>query len=95
MVNVDIEKELYEDIKRAVQNKKYHYSSIKFFVQKAIYNELVNSKTYVDNNFDEFYSKLKEMLRSNPELMAKIDEIHHSEVKKIKGKEKKIYIGKL
>ena len=59
MVNVDIDKELYEDIKRAVQKKKYHYSSIKFFVQKAIYNELVNSKTFSDNNFDEIYSRLK------------------------------------
>ena len=95
MVNVDIEKELYEDIKRAVQNKKYHYSSIKFFVQKAIYNELLNSKTFSDNNFDEIYSKLKETLRDNPELRAKIDEIHHSEVKKIRGKEKKFDIEKL
>ena len=53
-------------------------------MQKAIYNELLNSKTFSDNNFDEIYSKLKETLRDNPELRAKIDEIHHSEVKKIK-----------
>ena len=82
MVNVDIDKELYEDVKRAVQKKGYHYSSIKFFVQKAIYNELVNSKTYADNDFDELYSRLKEIIRHNPELKAKVDEIYNSKIKK-------------
>jgi len=87
MVNVDIDKELYEGVKRAVQKRKYNYPSIKFFVQKAIYNELINSKTYVDNDFndfDELYSKLKESIRHNPKLRAKVDEIYNSEIKKIK-----------
>ena len=58
MVNVDIEKELYEDIKKAVQKKKYLYPSIKFFVQKSIYNELLSAKNYPGNDFEEVYSRL-------------------------------------
>ena len=82
MVNVDIEKELYEDIKKIVRQNKYDYASIKFFVQKAIYNELASKNNSSGN--DLFYSKVKELLDSNPELKSKIDEIHDSEVKKLK-----------
>ena len=83
MVNVDIEEELYEDIKKTVKQNKYDYASIKFFVQKAIYNELTASK---NNSLDNelFYSKVRELLDSNPELKSKIDELHDSEVKKLK-----------
>ena len=84
MVNVDIDRELYEGIKRAVQKKKYHYSSIKFFVQKAIYNELHTSKAYSDDDIDELYSKLKETIKYNPELKAKVDDVYDKELKKIK-----------
>ena len=84
MVNVDIEKELYEDIKRTVQKRKYHYPSIKFFVQKSIYNELLSTKNYSDDNFDELYSKLKETIRFNPELRAKVDEMHGKEIKRLR-----------
>ena len=82
MVNVDIDNELYEEIKRAVKNNKYDYASIKFFVQKAIYNELLKSNKNVDA--DEFYSKVKELLDNNPELKSKIDEAHEFEIKKLK-----------
>ncbi|MEK6983473.1 MAG: hypothetical protein AABX33_02785 [Nanoarchaeota archaeon] len=82
MVNVDIDKDLYEDVKKAVKKKKYDYASVKFFVQKAIYNELLKSKDSFDS--DKFYSKIKEFLKSNPELMSKIDETYSSEIKKIK-----------
>jgi predicted methyltransferase len=84
LVNVDIDKDLYEDIKKLIKKNKYNYSSIKFFVQKAIYNELLNNKNTFDDNFDKFYSKLKEILQHNPELKSKIDEVYASEIKKIK-----------
>lgn len=84
MVNVDIDKELYEDIKRAVKKNKYDYASVKFFVQKAIYNEILKSKDNFDTDFDKFYSKIKEFLKNHPELMSKVDEVYSSEVKKIK-----------
>ena len=82
MVNVDIEEELYEDIKKTVKQNKYDYASIKFFVQKAIYHELASKNNSSGN--DLFYSKVKELIDSNPELKSKIDEIHDSEVKKLK-----------
>ena len=82
MVNVDIDKDLYEDVKEVIKKKKYDYASVKFFVQKAIYNEILSSKDSFD--FDKFYSKIKEFLKNNPELMSKIDEVYSSEVKKIK-----------
>lgn len=43
MVNVDIDGDLYEDIKSLVKQNKYDYPSVKFFVQKVVYNELRNS----------------------------------------------------
>lgn len=87
MVNVDIDKELYESIKNAVQKKKYVYPSIKFFVQKAVYNEILSSKD-PDIDIDGFYSRLKELLQSNPKLKSKVNDIHNMELKKIKkGKE--------
>ena len=82
MVNVDVDNDLYKDIKEVIKKKKYDYASVKFFVQKAIYNELLKSKDNLD--FDKFYSKIKEFLKNNPELMSKIDEVYSSEVKKIK-----------
>ena len=84
MVNVDIDKELYEHIKGVIKKKKYDYASVKFFVQKAILNELNHSKKDSEIDFEKFYAKLKEFLRNNPELMSKIDEVYFSEVKKIK-----------
>ena len=83
MVNVDVDNDLYKDIKEVIKKKKYDYASVKFFVQKAIYNELLKSKDNLD--FDKFYSKIKEFLKNNPELMSKIDEVYSSEVKKIKN----------
>lgn len=84
MVNVDIDKELYDSIKGIVKTRKYHYPSIKFFVQKAVYNELVNAKSFPEYNFDDIYSRLKELLERHPELKSKIEKIHTSELKKIK-----------
>ena len=83
MVNVDIEEELYEDIKKTVKQNKYDYASIKFFVQKAIYNELT-SKNISSGNNELFYSKVKELLDRNPELKSKIDEAYEFEIKKLK-----------
>ena len=40
IVNVDIDSDLYDGIKRIIRKNKYDYPSIKFFVQKAIFNEL-------------------------------------------------------
>ena len=82
MVNVDIDRELYHEIKQIVKKKKYDYASVKFFVHKAIYNELLRSKDNFD--FDKFYSKIKELLQNNPELKYKIDAIYAEEIKKIK-----------
>lgn len=84
MVNVDIDKELYEDIKKLVRQRKYDYPSVKFFVQKVVYNEILRSKGNFDNDFEQFYSKIKELLQNKPELKSKIDEIYASEIKKIK-----------
>ena len=84
MVNVDIDKDLYEDVKRIVKKNKYDYASLKFFVHKAIYNELLRSKDNFDIDFDKFYSRIKEILENNPELKFKVDEIYASEIKKIK-----------
>ena len=84
MVNVDIDKELYEHIKGVIKKKKYDYASVKFFVQKAIYNQLLISEDNFDTDFDKFYSKIKEILQNKPELKSKVDEIYASEIKKIK-----------
>ena len=84
MVNVDIDKDLYEDIKEVIKKKRYDYASVKFFVQKAIYNEILKSKDISDTNFDKFYSKIKELLQNNPQLKTKIEEIYDSEIKKLK-----------
>ncbi|MBS3124175.1 hypothetical protein J4437_06110 [Candidatus Woesearchaeota archaeon] len=84
MVNVDIDQELYEDVKKLVKQRKYDYPSVKFFVQKVIHNELLRSKDKSDADFDKFYSKLKEIIKHHPELKSKIDEVYSSEVKKIK-----------
>ncbi|MBI2647329.1 hypothetical protein HYW99_02535, partial [Candidatus Woesearchaeota archaeon] len=71
-------------IKRAIKKNKYHYPSIKFFVQKAIYNELSSYKSSSASEVDEFYSKLKDILEQNPDLKEKIDEIYSSEIKKLR-----------
>ena len=84
MVNVDIDKDLYEDIKNVIEKRKYDYASVKFFVQKAIYNEILRPKDNLDNDFDKFYSKIKELMQKNPELKSKVDEIYSEEIKKIK-----------
>ena len=81
MVNVDIEKDLYEDIKKLIKENKYSYPSIKFFVQKAIYNELLNTKDSSNDNYSKFYLKMKDILKDNPQLMNKINEIYSSEFK--------------
>ena len=82
MVNVDIDKDLYEDVKELIKKKKYDYASVKFFVHKAIYNEILRSKENSDS--DKFYSKIRELLQNNPELKYKIDAIYVEELKKIK-----------
>ena len=84
MVNVDIDEDLYEDIKALIKKFKYDYPSIKFFVQKAIYNELINSKNAGSAEIFNFYSKLKEIINHNPELQSKVDEMYSSEVRKLR-----------
>ena len=42
MVNVDIELEIYKDMKQVVKNNKLEYPSVKFFVQKALIEKLSN-----------------------------------------------------
>ena len=86
MVNVDIEKELYDDIKQSIKKHKYHSPSVKFFVQKAIYNELHKLKSSSGNGVEEFYSKLKQFIEQYPELKSKIDEVYAVELKKMKRK---------
>lgn len=84
MVNVDIDKSLYESIKKKVKKDRYAYPSIKYFVQRAVYNEMLNSKDGSDNAFGKFYSKLKEILPDDPELISKVDAVYASEIKKNK-----------
>ena len=74
---------------------KYIYPSVKFFVQKAVYNEIQSSKKNFNNDVEGFYAKIKALLSYNPELRSRIDKLYDSEVKKIRGKEKKIYTEKL
>lgn len=71
MVNVNIDNELYEEIKKLTKKNKYFYPSIKFFIQKAVFNELLKSKNN-NHNSDVFYSKVKEIIKDNPELASKI-----------------------
>ena len=84
MVNVDIDRDLYNDIKQSIRKYKYHYPSIKFFVQRAIYNELLISKSRFDKDIEKPYSQLKEFIEQHPELKSKIDEAYAAEVKKAK-----------
>ena len=84
MVNVDLDKELYYEIKKIVRKNKYTYPSIKFFVQRAIYNEILHSNNILGENFEKFYSKIKEILRDNSQLKDEIDEVYNSEVKKFR-----------
>lgn len=84
MVNVDIDKELYEEVKQLVEKKKYDYPSVKFFVQKAVYHQMLKSKSSYEENLDEFYSKLKILLQNYPELRSKIDEVFAAEVSAIR-----------
>jgi len=80
MVNVDIDTELYEDVKSVIKKHRYEFPSIKFFVQKAIYKEILNSTN--DGSFHDFYAKLKEILRENKDVVAKIDQLYDSEIKR-------------
>jgi len=86
LVNVDIDKELYEEIKEIIDKRKYDYASVKFFVQRAICNEIQKSKS-ADSDFERTFSKVKEILKNHPELKERLDEIYHSEIKKLGGKE--------
>jgi len=84
MVNVDIDKSLYEDVKKLIKKNKYDYPSVKFFVQKAVYNEIISKNGFDHNDINGVFSKLKELLQNNPELKSKVDEIYSEELKKIK-----------
>ena len=95
MVSVDIDRELYNDIKKMIMKYKYSYPSIKFFVQKAVYNEIQSSKKNLNNDVESFYAKIKELLAYNPELKSRINRLYDSEVKKIKDEEKKFLIRKM
>jgi|SRR3989344_216743 len=83
LVNVDVDNDLYEEIKQIIGKRKYDYSSVKFFVQRAIYNEIQRSKG-ADSDFEKTFAKVKEILKHHPELKARLDEIYNSEIKKIK-----------
>jgi len=84
MVNVDIDETLYADIKEKVKERKFEYPSIKFFVQRAICNELLGTKNSSDKDFERFYSRLKEAIKNNPDFKSKLDEAYSAEIKKIK-----------
>ena len=79
MVNVDIDKDLYESIKELIKKRKYEYPSVKFFVQRAIYDRILNS-----NNKDYIYDSLKQIIKGSPELKDKIDVAFNSKLKKLK-----------
>ena len=78
MVNVDIDKDLYEDVKKIVKENKYDFPSVKFFIQKAVFNEIKKD----DSEIERFYLKVKKMLRDDPELMEKVDGVFESEARK-------------
>lgn len=40
MVNIDIDREIYDDLKKLVKDNKYEYPSIKFCCQKLLLNEI-------------------------------------------------------
>lgn len=82
LVNVDIDNELYNEVKELVKKNKYDYPSVKFFVQKVIRKEILNSRKNID--YDNLFLKLKGALRNNPELLSKIDRLYDSEAKKLK-----------
>ena len=82
MVNVDIDKELYEEIKQLIKKNKYDYSSVKFFVHKSIYNEILKSSNHL-NDFESLYSQLKDLLKDNPSLKSRVEKIYSSETKKL------------
>ena len=73
---------------------KYLYPSVKFFVQKAVYNEIKSSKKNFNNDVEGFYAKIKSILAYNPELRSRIDRLYDSEVKKIRYKEKSFLLGR-
>ena len=95
MVNVDIDRDLYNDIKKFVNKNKYLYPSVKFFVQKAVFNEIQSSKKHANNDVESLYAKIKALLSYNPELRSRIDKFYDSEVRKIKDREKKLLIRKM
>lgn len=78
MVNVDIDKDLYEDVKKIVKENKYDFPSVKFFIQKAVFNEIKKD----DSEIERFYLKVKKMLRDDPELMERVDGVFESEARK-------------
>ena len=44
MVNVDIDEDLYEDIKQIVRQDKLNFPSIRHFVQKVLLEKVVEKK---------------------------------------------------
>lgn len=89
MVSVDIDRELYSDIKKLVKKNKFYYPSVKFFVQKAVFKEIQSDKNDFGSDFDSFYSKIREILKRDPELRSRIDKIYNLEVSNIKNKNRR------
>ena len=44
MVNVDIDKDLYEDIKQVVKKDRLNFPSIRHFVQKMLLDKIIEVK---------------------------------------------------
>ena len=81
MVNVDIDKYLYNDVKKFVREHRLEYPSVKFFVQKAVSNEILYPKNKLDD-FEKAYTQLKKLLDDNRFLLEEIYSLNGSVIKK-------------
>ncbi len=58
-------------------------------MQKAVFKEIQSDKNNFGSDFDSFYSKIKEILKHDPELRSRIDKIYNLEVSNIKNKNRR------
>jgi len=80
MVNVDLDKQLYEEVKQLVKKHKLEFPSVKFFVQRAVVKEVKSSEHY---EIEDFYSKVKEILSNDSKLKEKVEKIFEKRVKEL------------